>query len=68
MTIIASLELKRYGVRANCIGPGGATRMVAQAMKIEVKNPEDYTEFESDEPGQLGARPSCGSPPTRRCT
>ena len=56
MTIIASLELERYGVRANCIGPGGATRMVAQAMKIEVKNPEDYTEFESDEPGQLGAR------------
>ncbi|MDQ1480683.1 MAG: hypothetical protein QOI44_1544, partial [Actinomycetota bacterium] len=47
MTIIASLELKRYGVRANCIGPGGATRMVAQAMKIDVKNPEDYTEFEA---------------------
>jgi NAD(P)-dependent dehydrogenase (short-subunit alcohol dehydrogenase family) len=51
MTIIASLELKRYGVRANCIGPGGATRMVAQAMKIEVKNPEDYTEFETMNPG-----------------
>ena len=28
MTIIASLELSRYGVRANCIGPGGFTRMV----------------------------------------
>ena len=51
MTIIASLELKRYGVRANCIGPGGATRMVAQAMKIDVKNPEDYTEFEAMNPG-----------------
>jgi len=51
MTIIASLELSRYGVRANCIGPGGATRMVAQAMKIEVKNPEDYTEFEAMNPG-----------------
>jgi NAD(P)-dependent dehydrogenase (short-subunit alcohol dehydrogenase family) len=51
MTIIASLELGRYGVRANCIGPGGATRMVAQAMKIEVKNPEDYTEFENMNPG-----------------
>ena len=50
MTIIASLELKRYGVRANCIGPGGATRMVAQAMKIDVKNPEDYTEFEAMNP------------------
>ncbi|MDQ1455199.1 MAG: hypothetical protein QOH10_2933 [Actinomycetota bacterium] len=51
MTIIASLELSRYGVRANCIGPGGATRMVAQAMKIDVKNPEDYTEFEAMNPG-----------------
>src|SRR4051812_16693476 len=51
MTIIASLELGRYGVRANCIGPGGATRMVGQAMKIEVKNPEDYTEFDAMNPG-----------------
>jgi NAD(P)-dependent dehydrogenase (short-subunit alcohol dehydrogenase family) len=51
MTIIASLELKNYGVRANCVGPGGATRMVAQAMNIEVKNPEDYTEFENMNPG-----------------
>jgi NAD(P)-dependent dehydrogenase (short-subunit alcohol dehydrogenase family) len=52
MTVIASLELKRYGVRANCVGPGGFTRMVAQAMKdIEVKNPEDYTEFDPMNPG-----------------
>ena len=51
MTIIASLELSRYGVRANCIGPGGATRMVGQAMNIEVKNPEEYTEFNAMNPG-----------------
>jgi NAD(P)-dependent dehydrogenase (short-subunit alcohol dehydrogenase family) len=51
MTIIASLELGRYGVRANCIGPGGATRMVGQAMKIEIKNPEEYTEFDAMNPG-----------------
>jgi NAD(P)-dependent dehydrogenase (short-subunit alcohol dehydrogenase family) len=52
MTIIASLELTRYGVRANCIGPGGFTRMVGQAMKdIEVKNPEEYTEFDRMNPG-----------------
>lgn len=51
MTIIASLELARYGVRANCIGPGGFTRMVALAKKdIEVKNPEDYTEFDRMNP------------------
>jgi NAD(P)-dependent dehydrogenase (short-subunit alcohol dehydrogenase family) len=52
MTIIASLELSRYGVRANCIGPGGATRMVAQAVPgMEVTNPEDYTHFDSMNPG-----------------
>jgi NAD(P)-dependent dehydrogenase (short-subunit alcohol dehydrogenase family) len=52
MTIIASLELSRYGVRANCIGPGGFTRMVGQARAdIEVKNPEDYTEFNPMNPG-----------------
>jgi NAD(P)-dependent dehydrogenase (short-subunit alcohol dehydrogenase family) len=52
MTIIASLELSRYGVRANCIGPGGFTRMVGQAMKdIEIKNPEEYEEFNRMNPG-----------------
>ena len=52
MTIIASLELSRYGVRANCIGPGGFTRMVGQAMAdIELKNPEEYTEFDGMNPG-----------------
>ena len=52
MTIIASLELGRYGVRANCIGPGGFTRMVGQAMKdIEIRNPEEYETFDRMNPG-----------------
>jgi len=52
MTIIASLELANYGVRANCIGPGGFTRMVGQVMKdIEIKPPEEYTEFDPMNPG-----------------
>ncbi len=52
LTIIASLELARYGVRANCIGPGGFTRMVGQAMAdIEIKNPEEYEEFTPMNPG-----------------
>lgn len=52
LTIIASLELARYGVRANAIGPGGFTRMVGQAMKdIDVKEPEEYTEFNNMNPG-----------------
>ena len=52
MTIIASLELARYGVRANCIGPGGFTRMVGQARAdITVKNPEEYDTFDPMNPG-----------------
>jgi NAD(P)-dependent dehydrogenase (short-subunit alcohol dehydrogenase family) len=52
MTIIASLELTRYGVRANCIGPGGFTRMVGQARAdVTVKHPEEYTEFDAMNPG-----------------
>jgi NAD(P)-dependent dehydrogenase (short-subunit alcohol dehydrogenase family) len=52
MTVIASLELGRYGVRANCIGPGGFTRMVGQAMKdIVVRNPEEYEAFDRMNPG-----------------
>ena len=32
LTTITALELGRFGVRANAIAPGGATRMVAAAM------------------------------------
>jgi NAD(P)-dependent dehydrogenase (short-subunit alcohol dehydrogenase family) len=52
MTIIASLELTRYGVRANCVGPGGFTRMVGQARAdISVRPPEEYTAFDPMNPG-----------------
>jgi NAD(P)-dependent dehydrogenase (short-subunit alcohol dehydrogenase family) len=52
LTIIASLELTRYGVRANCIGPGGFTRMVGVAMQdVVVKNPEEYEAFDGMNPG-----------------
>jgi len=52
MTIITSLELGRYGVRANAIAPGGFTRMVGQAMKdIEIKEPDEFTEFNAMNPG-----------------
>ncbi len=48
-TVIASLELARYGVRVNAIAPGGFTRMVGQAMKdIEVKEPDEYADGEFD--------------------
>ncbi|TMK55375.1 MAG: SDR family NAD(P)-dependent oxidoreductase [Actinobacteria bacterium] len=51
MTIIASLELSRYGVRANCIGPGGSTRMVGVAREVAVKEADEYEEFNGSNPG-----------------
>ena len=43
LTVITSLEMSRYGVRANAIAPGGFTRMVGIHMKdIEVKEPDEY--------------------------
>ena len=46
MTIVASLELARYGVRANVVCPGGMTRLAGQIVKdMELKEPEEYTEF-----------------------
>ena len=48
-TVIASLELARYGVRANAVAPGGFTRMVGVAMKdIEVKEPDEFGDDEFD--------------------
>jgi len=52
MTIITSLELQRYGVRANAIAPGGMTRMSGAILKDrELKQPEEYTEFDAMNPG-----------------
>jgi len=52
LTRIASLELVRYGVRVNAIAPGGFTRMVGVARKdIEIKEPDEYTEFNPMNPG-----------------
>jgi NAD(P)-dependent dehydrogenase (short-subunit alcohol dehydrogenase family) len=47
LTIITSLEGSRYGVRANAIGPGGATRMAGGVLKdVEIKEPDAYRDDE----------------------
>jgi NAD(P)-dependent dehydrogenase (short-subunit alcohol dehydrogenase family) len=48
LTVISSLELSRYGVRANAIAPGGMTRMVGVAVKqdVEIKEPDQYGDDE----------------------
>ena len=46
MTIISSLELRRYGVRVNAVAPGGITRMSTGVLKDSVlKEPDEYVEF-----------------------
>ena len=52
LTVITSLELSRYGVRANAVAPGGMTRMSGAVVKdMELKEPEEYTEFNAMNPG-----------------
>ncbi|MGH9188400.1 MAG: SDR family NAD(P)-dependent oxidoreductase [Acidimicrobiales bacterium] len=43
LTIIASLELARYGVRVNAVAPGGMTRLVGVHMTdAAIKEPDEY--------------------------
>jgi len=47
LTIISSLELQRYGVRANAVAPGGATRMSGAILKdMEIKEADEYADDE----------------------
>src|SRR6267378_6625802 len=52
LTIISSLELANYGVRTNAVAPGGMTRMSGAVVKdMELKEPEEYEEFDPMNPG-----------------
>ena len=54
LTTITALEMGRFGVRANAIAPGGATRMVVAAMpQLELKEADQVAEgeFERLNPG-----------------
>jgi NAD(P)-dependent dehydrogenase (short-subunit alcohol dehydrogenase family) len=45
LTVITSLELSRYGVRANAVAPGGMTRITATLRKdAEVREPDQLDE------------------------
>jgi len=49
LTVIASLELARYGVRANAVAPGGMTRITATLRKdAEVREPDELDAGEYD--------------------
>jgi NAD(P)-dependent dehydrogenase (short-subunit alcohol dehydrogenase family) len=54
LTVITALEGARYGVRANAVAPGGATRMVNEAMpSIPVREADEMPDdaFERLNPG-----------------
>ncbi|HYA69102.1 MAG TPA: SDR family NAD(P)-dependent oxidoreductase [Acidimicrobiales bacterium] len=53
LTVISSLELSRYGVRANAVAPGGMTRITATLHKgAEVIEPDvDEEEYDPMNPG-----------------
>jgi NAD(P)-dependent dehydrogenase (short-subunit alcohol dehydrogenase family) len=53
LTVISSLELSRYGVRANAVAPGGMTRITATLRKgAEVIEPGiDDVEYDPMNPG-----------------
>ncbi|MBV8691657.1 MAG: SDR family oxidoreductase [Actinobacteria bacterium] len=47
LTIVTSLDMARYGVRANAVAPGGVTRMSAGVIKdLEVKEADEYPDGE----------------------
>jgi NAD(P)-dependent dehydrogenase (short-subunit alcohol dehydrogenase family) len=49
LTVISSLELSRYGVRANAVAPGGMTRITATLRKgAEVKEPDELESGDYD--------------------
>ncbi|HLX88283.1 MAG TPA: SDR family NAD(P)-dependent oxidoreductase [Acidimicrobiales bacterium] len=49
LTVISSLELSRYGVRANAVAPGGMTRITATLTKTaDVKEPDELDTGEGE--------------------
>ncbi|MDE3087477.1 MAG: SDR family NAD(P)-dependent oxidoreductase [Acidobacteriota bacterium] len=49
LTVISSLELARYGVRANAVAPGGMTRITATLRKdADVKEPDQLEDGDYD--------------------
>ena len=58
LTVIASLELARYGVRANAVAPGGMTRITATMRKdAEVVEPDQLEGGEYDHMNPANSAP-----------
>ena len=58
LTVISSLELARYGVRANAVAPGGMTRITATLKTdAEVKEPDQLDEGDYDHMNPANSAP-----------
>jgi len=58
LTVISSLELARYGVRANAVAPGGMTRITATLSKdADVKEPDQLESGEYDRMNPANSAP-----------
>ncbi|WP_224089885.1 SDR family oxidoreductase [Arthrobacter sp. StoSoilB13] len=68
MTQVASKELKRYGVRVNCIAPAARTHLTLSTpgLSERVAEPESETEFDSWHPGNIS--PLVAFLAAERCT
>jgi NAD(P)-dependent dehydrogenase (short-subunit alcohol dehydrogenase family) len=56
LTRVTSVEMGRYGIRANAISPAASTRITAtmRTGSEGPREPDDYTTFESANPGNCG--------------
>jgi NAD(P)-dependent dehydrogenase (short-subunit alcohol dehydrogenase family) len=54
-TVSLGLEMERYGVRANCVAPSGATRLIGMTVGSQegVKEPDEYEEYSPWNPGNV---------------
>jgi len=48
LTLTLNVELNKLGVTANCIGPGGITRLSASSMGVTAREPDEIPEDEFD--------------------
>jgi NAD(P)-dependent dehydrogenase (short-subunit alcohol dehydrogenase family) len=56
LTRVTSVEMGRYGIRANAISPAGSTRITAtlRGGSRRPREPDEYTTFDPMDPGNCG--------------
>jgi len=54
-TVALAQDMERYGVRANCVAPSGATRLIGTipGRDVTVLEPDEYEEYSPTDPGNV---------------